>query len=751
MTQVNIPSRSVAYCSQMIAAEISTDVGHTIAHAVGVSPKLSTCALEIYDMDCAACAILIEDALRKLPGIATARVHFATQRARISFDANRVSEADIAARIASLGHDVGRGSTADNRANIVRQIRRRFQWQVGLAAFCAMQIMMFSVPRFLGAAEIEKDLARLMDGSALVLTLPVLLFCSGGFFRGARREWQLRRLGMDNAIAISLALAFAGSLWHLWVGSGHLYFDSIAMFVALLLAVRWFEWEKREQNRRLLEQHTGITTQAMYAQFCQDNRRILYHIEIRDIHPATLLLIGKFEALPVDGVLEDASASLDESILTGESVPVQKQRNAQLCAGAINTGEPFVMRATATAQQSTTHRLLDLADQSDRPDHRSLPIVVSQYFVPLMFAIAAITFVAILSQGFEVALERAIAVLIVSCPCALALAAPAARARAFAQLASNGIIVRRAEALDRLAAADSFVFDKTGTLTDPSTFRLTRLRDTLSEQSAGAIIVSLEGYANHPLASSLRRAFSQSDTLNVSHASWKPGQGVEGEIEGVRYRLGKSEFAFAIADCVDQNAADLRDATLVLCDDKGIVCAIEFAEALREGAHELVSLLSTRHPVELLSGDRPERVERVARALGIVRARAGVSAEQKRAHIDALQRQGRVVAMIGDGWNDSVAFAKADVSIAAGGAVDAALRGADIVATTNSLGGVRRAIEYAQRLRRIVHGNYAWAIAYNVVAIPVATLGYVDPIVAAIGMAGSSALVVLNTMRLRTV
>ncbi|MGL4232871.1 MAG: cation transporter, partial [Casimicrobium sp.] len=257
-------------------------------------------AFDVYDMDCAACALLIENDLRKLPGVITARVHFATQRARVTFDTKRTSEERIAARIASLGHAVG--SDTLDREKVAQRIRRRFQLQTGIAAFCAMQIMMFSVPRFLGGADIEPELGRLMDGSALALTLPVLMFCVDRFFRGARREWRLRRLGMDSAIAISVSLAFAGSLWHLWVASGLLYFDSIAMFVALLLAVRWVEWERREQSRELIAGKNTIPATNTYALLNRAVNQNNGTIDIDAILEGIHIFIRRYDAVPVDGI-----------------------------------------------------------------------------------------------------------------------------------------------------------------------------------------------------------------------------------------------------------------------------------------------------------------------------------------------------------------------------------------------------------------------------------------------------------------
>lgn len=729
----------------------SPEVAPLIAERASRSKATNICTFDIYDMDCAACAILIETELRKVSGVKTASVHYATQRARIAYDAALTNESAIAEFINSLGHAVQSDSIALDRASIVRKIRRRFQWQTGLAAFCAMQIMMFSLPRFLGGEDIDLPLARLMDGAALALTLPVLFFCAGSFFRGAKREWRIRRVGMDSAVAVSLVTAFAGSVWHVWSGSGQLYFDSIAMFVALLLGVRWFEWERREENREALERFLGKATSSSYALFDEGKQRIAQFIDIDNISAGSLIIVGHLQGVPVDGHLESEFATLDESILTGESTPSTRTRSAYLSAGTINLGQPFVLRAHRSAQTSTTQRLLDLADQSVRPEHRAQFASISRGFVPALFVVALATFIVCLNLGVNVALERAVAVLIVSCPCALALAAPAAYARAFAQLASLGIIVRRSDSLERLSRIDTFVFDKTGTLTDPHEFSLAQIRSPLDERKVRTLAASLEAYANHPLARSLREAFSNEPLLEVTDAIWTPGLGVSGVIDRVHYRLGRWDYVvelFARSDKVEPPRDDAS--SLYLADAEGVVCVIKFLEALRPGAQALIASLNRSHHVEIMSGDRHDRVASVAEKLGIAQARGGVSAGDKERHVEALQREAHMVAMVGDGWNDSVAFAKADVSIAASGATDAALRGADLISTSASLETLNATLAYAKRLRHVIHQNYAWAIAYNLFAIPFAALGYVDPIYAAVGMALSSALVVGNTMRLRT-
>ncbi len=761
MTQVNIVACVALYRSPMLATETSPIASgstglRAAAEAAPMAQRQSApvatnlCTLDVYDMDCAACAILIESELRKCAGVSSVSVHYATQRARIAYDAEQTNELALAEFITSLGHAVRSDSALLDRAAIVRKIRRRYQWQTGLAAFCAMQIMMFSLPRFLGGDEIELPLARLMDGAALLLTLPVLFFCACSFFRGATREWRIRRVGMDSAVAVSLASAFAGSVWHVWSGSGQLYFDSIAMFVALLLGVRWFEWERREANRTSLESLAINSATASYALLNQGDQQVRLFIDIAQIAVDSRLLIGHLQSVPVDGYLESDAATLDESVLTGESTPAMKCRNAKLSAGTINLGEPFVLRAQSTAEKSTTQRLLDLADQSERPEYRARFASVSRIFVPALFVVAMLTFIAFFHLGIDVALERAIAVLIVSCPCALALAAPAAYARAFTQLASLGMIVRRGDSLDRLTSVDTFVFDKTGTLTDPHEFKLNYVRAQLDFDQVRAIIASLEAYANHPLAKSLRAAFAHRSLLSVDAAAWKPGYGVNGAIEGVEYRLGRKSYVVELFSGPDASPDSEATPTLYLADSDGIVCTIEFLEALRPGAHTLTKSLSGSHNIEIMSGDRQDRVDSVATLLGIARAQGDTSAAKKQQRVETLQRAGRVVAMVGDGWNDSVAFAKADVSIAAAGATDAALRSADLISASASLEVLKTTLDYAKRLRQIILQNYAWAIAYNLVAIPFAALGYVDPIYAAIGMASSSALVVANTLRLNT-
>ena len=706
------------------------------------TPALSraSCVVDVFDMHCAACAVTVEQALRDQPGVQSARVHYATQRAQISFDPAQVTLDSLLRCIERMGYSAD-AAGSENRAEIVRRQRHRRIWGFGLATFCAMQIMMLTLPRFLAGTDIEPELAPLLDWSALALVLPVMWWSARPFYQGAARELRLRRPGMDCAITLGTVTAFAGSVWHLLANTGALYFDSVAMFVALLLGVRWLEWEQRERNQAVIQQAAGAVSrgQALRVQEGVDGVRMV-PTDVDALQPGDRVWVRTGEAIPVDGQLDSEIALCDESLLTGESVSVRRQRGENVVAGAINLGAPITVRATATAATSTEQRLLLLADNATKPETLAFADIVARYFMPALLLLAIGTFVALLPAGVATATERAIAVLIISCPCALALAAPAAHARAFSGLLARGVVLRRASALERLARSNAFLLDKTGTLSDPAVARVSELRPGYPEQRALTVIAALEQAANHPLAVALRGAHA-SDVV-VTDADWQPGHGVAGRIAGRAYRFGRADYVGLNEECLRS------DRRLWLADDEGAVCALDLSERLREDASALVKQLLASGQVELLSGDHPERAAAVARTLGLEVSEGSASPERKAARVQRLRQEGRIVVMIGDGVNDSVGFAGADVAIAVHGATDAAKASADLICESPGLLPVAEAVAYARRVVQVVRWNFGWAIAYNLLAIPFAIAGAVNPLVASVGMAGSSAIVLLNVMRL---
>jgi P-type Cu2+ transporter len=716
----------------------------------------AACVIDVLDMHCAACAVLIEDALKTTPGVTRARVHYATQRARLNYDPSQISVEQLLHRIEQLGYAADIDQRV-NRDTIIRKQRHRYIWGFGLSAFCAMQVMMLTLPRFLAGAEMEVELAPLLDWSALFLVLPVIGWTAQPFYRGMLRELALRRPGMDCAITLGIVSAFVGSMWHLMAGTGALYFDSVTMFVTLLLGVRWLEWEQREHNRTLIREASRNTRHETAMRLDGKDRvghmngsqsaSSMSPVAINDIAIDDRIWVRTGEAAPVDGMLESDVADCDESLLTGESASVRRVRGQAIVAGAINTGAAFVIRATAPVDASTEQRLMALADDSSKPESLLVADRVARYFMPALIVVATITFVALLPLGASTAAERAIAVLIISCPCALALAAPAAYASAFAGLLKRGIVARRTDALARLARADAFVVDKTGTLSVPHINGLTTLRGGVEESHALAVIVALERSANHPLAAALQ-SFDRLDDqlLDVSAVNWAQGLGVSGTIANTSYRFGRAEFvginpaAKAIGNIANR---------LWLVDDQGIVGALEMSERPKAGARELVQVLQKRGTVEMLSGDHDGKTQTLADLLGINVAAGACTPEQKAERIKQLQSEGRTVVMIGDGVNDSIGFAGADVAIAVNTATDTARASADMICLSENPAAIAEAINYAERVGSVVQGNFVWAIGYNVIAVPFAIAGWVDPLVASIGMAASSAVVMMNVMRLR--
>lgn len=707
-----------------------------------VAPAVSSCALDVLDMHCAACAVLIEDALSAVAGVSRVRVHYATQRARITFDPGLTSVEKLLGRIEQLGYTADAGESVDRTA-IARKQRHKYIWGFGLAAFCAMQVMMLTLPRFLAGNDIEPELAPLLDWAALVMVLPAIGWSARPFYRGTLRELRLRRPGMDSAITLGIVAAFAGSLWHLAAGTGALYFDSAAMFIALLLGVRWLEWEQRERNQRIIMAASGGQHNAGVMRFDDDTGGRMTMVPAETIAAGDRLWIRTGEAIPVDGVLESADAECDESLLTGESASVRRISGQHLVAGAVNTGAAIAMRATSTMDAGTAQRMMALADDSEKPESLALADLVARYFMPALIVVSAATFLAMLPGGVTVATERAIAVLIISCPCALALAAPAAYARAFAGLLKRGVVLRRTAALSRLARANAFLLDKTGTLSAPQVNGVVSLRPDFDETRALQVIVALERAANHPLAAALRLHGVQADAvLSATELAWTPGEGVSGVIAGCSYRFGRASFVG-----VDDGGID--GAThLWLSDNKGIIGALDVSELPRNDALPLVRALQQRGTVEILSGDREEKTQKIAQALAIRFATGALTPEQKALRVRQLQREGRTTVMIGDGVNDSVGFAGADVAIAVYGATDAAKASADIVCLSQDLRVIVSTIDYAGHVGAVVRGNFVWAIAYNLIAIPFAVAGLVNPLVASVGMAASSAVVMLNVMRL---
>jgi len=712
-------------------------------------------SLVLEGIECAACIWLNERHLTRLPGVIDVSINYATRQATVEWDSERVQLSGILAAIAAIGYQA---HPYDPRRQEIalRDERRRLLRQIGVAAAFGMQVMVLAVALYAGVwYGMDAGFEQYFRRFSLLLTLPVLVYSGRGFFKNALTDLKLGRVGMDVPVSLALGLAFVASTWHVITGAGAVYFESICMFIAFLLGARYFELTSRMRAITAADA-IGYIEPAPARRFC-DRRE---DGEVR-IVPAAELAAGDLvqvrpgEAVPADGVIVSGRSAVDESLLTGESLPRPRGPGDAVIGGSINTASPLTVRVTRTGDDTVLagiHRLMGRAF-SGKPAVAALADRVAGYFVVAVLTIT--TAVALFwwrrdpSAWFEISL----AVLVVSCPCALSLAVPTALSSAVARLMRNRILVTSGSALETLHKATVFAFDKTGTLT----LGRPRVRDVaafgLSSPTALAIAAALEAGSEHPLAAALRGAAREAGApaLTAREVVNTPGKGVSGVVDGRRYVLGNRRLVESAGIVLpDGVAAGDGETGIFLADEARVVACFAVADRVRPESSGVMSQLKARGlRVALVSGDNESAARRVAAELGIDEVFAGCSPADKLEQVRRWQAAGEVVAMVGDGVNDAPVLAGADVSISAGGASAVAAASADIVVLAHDLAAVVTARDTAARTMRILRQNLAWAIGYNLLAIPLAAAALVPPWLAALGMSASSLLVVGNAGRLR--
>ena len=687
---------------------------------IGAVDGRSEAALILERVRCAACLWLIEQVLRRQAGVRQATVNYATRRAQVAWDRERTSLAAIIGAIRSVGYDASPYEPRRQDA-LERSERRAALWRLFVAAFGAMQVMMYAFPAYVD--EVGPEATRLMRWASLLITLPVLAFSCAPFFGGAWRELGQRRIGLDTPIALGLAFGFAASAWATISGQGEVYFDSISMLAFLLLGARYLQAEAQRRAARALDP-------------------LLHLDDEKNNIPGNTISIAPGQRIPADGVVLEGASSADESLLTGESRPVAKRAGDELVGGSVNLEQPLTMRVTRVGGDTRAAGIARLAERGAASKPRLVEIAerVARQLTWITLLVA------VLAALFWKDPWVAVAVLVVACPCALALAAPIVLTRASAVLLRHGVLLARGGALESLARVTDVVLDKTGTLTlgQLSVVRIFPL-GAATPQQCYELAAALEASSRHPVA----RAFSGSQTL-VTAARNAPGDGMEGVIDGRRVRIGTESFCQALCGAPPAGPAhpNFDGSFVFLAGEEGWLAAFELAERLRPEAANLVSVLKKNGlQVHLASGDRPEVSAALARSLWIDDCTGGMTPEDKYGYVEALQREGRVVAMVGDGLNDAPVLARADVSIAMGGGADAAQLRADVVLMNESLQGVLATLRIAKCAMRLVRQNIGWALGYNAIALPLAAAGLIGPWEAALAMGASSLTVLLNALR----
>jgi Cu2+-exporting ATPase len=716
-------------------------------------------SLILEGITCAACVWLNERHLTRQAGVTTVDINYATRRARVRWDERQIRLSGILAAVAAIGYQAHPYDAARAEEVAARE-RRTALWRLFVAGFGMMQVMMYAVPAYVaGEGEMGAGIGDLLRWAGLVLTLPVVLYSAAPFFRNAWRDLRLRRVGMDVPVALGIGTAFAASVWATLAGTGEVYFDSVTMFVFLLLGGRYLEMLARHRSVRALER-VGRALPAFAQRLDAYPDLHTERVAVADLRPGDRVLVAPGQTVPADGAVLTGGSEVDESLLTGESRPVAKLAGSPLSGGTVNIRSPLVVRVEQVGEATRLASIMRLMERAitEKPRLVQLADRVAAWFVAALLLLALGTGLAWSQIDPSRALWIFVSVLVVSCPCALSLATPAALAVATGAFSRIGLLVSRGHAIETLARADHFVFDKTGTLT----WGRLRLRETLplaglTAEAALRLAAALEQGSEHAIGRALREAMDgmEGTALPAPQALQShTGQGVEGVVDGRRLRLGRPAFAGVLhgqaLPAAAQTLLAAGDTGVTLADDSGWLAVFRLGDEVRPGAAGLADRLRGMGcRVSLLSGDSAEAVRQVAGALGIADAHGGMTPREKHDFIARLQAGGAVVAMAGDGVNDAPVLAQAQVSVAMGGGTELARNQGDIVLLGEDLSSLAEGVALARRTARVVRQNLGWAFAYNILAIPLAMMGWVTPWMAGIGMSASSLLVVANALRLQ--
>ena len=686
---------------------------------------------------CAACIAGVEGNLAQQDGVRAARVNLTLKRATVDVDPD-VEPETLANYLTGIGFEAYELDAGQLTSTATDKMGKDLLMRLGVAGFAMMNVMLLSVAVWSGAADATRDMFHWISAA---IAIPTIGFSSQVFFKSAWTALRVGRLNMDVPISLAILLALGMSLYETAQSGEHAYFDAALSLTFFLLAGRYLDYRTRSVARSAAEELAALEVpRALRLTDAGDEQVSVAELAVGDI-----VRVVPGARVPVDGIVVTGESELDRSLLTGESLPVAAGPDTVVSTGEVNLTGPMTVRVTAAGRDSSLHRMADLVAiaETARNRYTSLADKAAKIYAPLVQILALGAFLVwlwISGGDVRLALNIAVAVLIITCPCALGLAVPAVTTAASGRLFKQGMLLKSATAMERLAEVDHVVFDKTGTLTQGKPVMDENAQHRTQDLE---IALALAEGSSHPLALSLTQAARAKGIVpaEVSRVHEVPGKGIEGIWNGKTVRLGRAEWLGA-------NAVGQTATYLSVSGARPV--AFTFTDRLREGVNEAISGLKAQGMgITLISGDVPAAVADIAGRVGISDWKADTLPEGKAEYVARLGKSGKRVLMVGDGLNDTAALAAAHVSISPASALEAARVVSDIVLLGQSMGPLGEATLMAKSATRRIKENFAIAAGYNAIAIPIALLGLATPLAAALAMSLSSVTVSLNALRLK--
>jgi Cu2+-exporting ATPase len=706
--------------------------------------------LTVDGISCAACAWLIEMQLSKVTGLISINVNATSQRATLRWNNNTVQLSELINHIANIGYTAlpFKASTAEqlNKKQSKSYIKR-----LGISGILMMQVMMIAFGLYFGAFSgmAEYNLIYLRYTS-LLLTLPIVTYGALPFYKGAINALKIKRLSMDVPVALAISLAFSASAWATVTQQGEVYFESVAMFTFLLLIGKFLEFRARSRAAEVSANLLKLMPMTATKLIDENGKQKELLLPAKKLVPQDIVLIKPGEVVPADGVIISGASQINEAMLSGEQLPLNKSIGDKVFAGTVNGDGNINVEVKQASEHSFLSQLIRLSElsQAHKPKLAKLSDKIAQYFVAVILLTAIGTALYWQQHLPEEAFWITLSVLVATCPCALSLATPTALTCATTRLNREGIMIKSAHVMETLPKVTTIAFDKTGTLTSGNfsineTLLFPDNKTSFTQQQVLAIAAALESFSEHPLAKPFNSFRDYS--YQTAQVEIKSGSGIIGKVNNKNYKIGKPNWL--LDETVD---IKLKRASCVLLENEKLIAAFYLTDEIRADAPLLLKKLKQNNITTLmLSGDNATGCAIVQASLQLDEVHSALTAEDKMALLKQKQNnKNTTVAMVGDGVNDTPVFGAAHVSIAMGSGTDIAKSGADVILLNNRLKSITSLTHVANKTRRIIWQNYFWAFGYNTIVLPLAVAGYITPYMAVIGMSASSILVITNSLRL---